>query len=283
MVCQGVSSNFERCKITQVRKTKFKGVEIGYTRQGVGETLVLLHGFLEDSSMWNGFVANHPDQFDIVTVDLLGHGYSGCTGYMHTMEEQAEAVLTVLKVEKIEKCVMIGHSMGGYVTLAFADLYQDRLNGFGLFHSTAYRDSEAKKIERERAVNAIMEHPELFVEITIPKLFASYRHDDMKAEIEAAIVLAKAHPTQGIIANARGMKERKDQSDFLRNTSLPVLFVHGNQDPVLSNDLAKDQTRDCEHISAHFLDGVGHMGHLEAPEKSFNAISDFMNELVVNG
>lgn len=274
---------FERCKITKVEKTKFKGVEVGYTRQGVGECLVLLHGFLEDSSMWGGFVTIYSDHFDIITIDLLGHGSSDCTGYLHTMEEQAEAVLTVLNLEKIEKCVMIGHSMGGYITLAFADLYPERLTGFGLFHSTAYPDSEAKKIERERAVNAIMDHPELFVELTIPKLFAANRHDDMKAEIEAAISLAKGHPTQGIIANARGMKVRKDRTDLLRKTSLPVLFVHGNEDPVLPNDLAKDQTCDCKHISAHFLDGVGHMGHFEAPEVSFRAISTFMNQLVVNG
>ncbi len=265
-----------------MRQTQFKDVNIGYSRSGVGNTIVLLHGFLEDSSMWDGFVADHSDQFEIVTVDLLGHGSSDCTGYVHTMEEQAEAVLSVLKIENIERCVMIGHSMGGYVTLAFADQYPDRLTGFGLFHSTAFPDSEAKKIERERAVIAIMDHPELFVELTIPKLFAANRLHAMKVEIDAAINLAKKHPTQGIIANARGMKERKDQSELLRRTSLPVLFVHGNEDPVLSNDLAKEQTRNCNHISAYFLDGVGHMGHLEAPEESFKAISDFMNELVEN-
>lgn len=282
-VCQGVSSNFEGFKITTVRTTRFKRVEVGYTRHGVGECLVLLHGFLEDSSMWDGFVANHSDQFDMITVDLLGHGSSGCTGYVHTMEEQAEAVLTVLKAENIEKCVMIGHSMGGYVTLAFAELYPERLTGFGLFHSTAYRDSEAKKADRERAVNAIMDHPDMFVELTIPRLFASNRHDEMKAEIEAAIDLAKGHSAQGIIANARGMKERKDQSEFLRKSSVPILFVHGNEDPILSNELARKQTLGCSHITTHFMDGVGHMGHSEAPEKCFNAISNFMNELVVNG
>ncbi|MFT4526469.1 MAG: pimeloyl-ACP methyl ester carboxylesterase [Bacteroidia bacterium] len=282
-VCQGVSSNFKRSKITLVKKTKFKGVEVGYTRQGVGECLVLLHGFLEDSSMWGGFVTKHSDQFDIITVDLLGHGTSDCTGYVHKMEEQAEAVLAVLKVEMVEKCVVIGHSMGGYVALAFAELYPARLTGFGLFHSTAYRDSEAKKADRERAVNAIMDHPDLFVEVTIPRLFASNRHDEMKAEIKAVIDLAKGHSPQGIIANARGMKERKDQSELLRNASVPVLFVHGNEDPVLPNELAQKQTQGCKHITTHFIDNVGHMGHLEAPEKCFNAISSFMNSFIING
>ena len=278
-----IVSNFERFKITMVQKTKFKGVDVGYTRHGVGECLVLLHGFLEDSSMWDGFVADHSNQFDIITIDLLGHGSSDCTGYIHTMEVQAEAVLAVLKAENIERCAMIGHSMGGYVTLAFAVAYLELLTGFGLFHSTSYPDTEAKKKDRERAVKAIMDHPDLFVELTMPRLFAPSRLAEMKAEIEAAIELAKAHSPQGIIANAKGMKERKDQSEFLRNSSVPVLFVQGNEDPVLSNELAEKQTQGCAHITTHFIDGVGHMGHSEAPEKCFKAISSFMNKLVVNG
>ena len=276
-------STFEGCKITKVKKTKFKGVEVGYTRQGVGETLVLLHGFMEDSSMWDGFVADFTSQFDLITVDLLGHGASGCIGYVHTMEEQAEAVLAVLENEEVEKCVMIGHSIGGYVTLAFAEKFEDRLAGFGLFHSTAYSDTETKKIDRERAVTAIMDHRDLFVELTIPRLFAPSRHEEMKEEIEAAISLAKSHPQQGIIANTRGMKDRLDRSLLLKKATKPVLFVHGNEDPVLSNELAQKQIEDCPNVTAHFIDGVGHMGHLEAPEKCFNAISSFMNEVVVNG
>jgi pimeloyl-ACP methyl ester carboxylesterase len=273
----------ERFKITKVKKTKFKGVEVGYTRQGVGKTLVLLHGFLEDSSMWDGFVADFACQFDLITVDLLGQGASGCIGYVHTMEEQAEAVLAVLENEEVEKCVMIGHSMGGYVTLAFREKFEARLAGFGLFHSTAYPDTEAKKIDRERAVTAIMDHSDLFVELTIPRLFASHKHLEMKEEIKTAISLAKVHPQQGIIANTRGMKDRLDRSELLKKGSMPVLFVQGNEDPVLSNELAQKQIENCPKVTAHFIDDVGHMGHLEAREKCFYAISSFMNEVFVNG
>ena len=265
------------------KKTVYKGAEVGYTRQGVGEPLVLLHGFLEDSSMWDGFVVGHSDQFDLIAIDLLGHGASDCSGYVHTMEEQAEAVLGVLDAEEIEKCVMIGHSMGGYVTLAFAEKFEERLNGFGLFHSTAYPDTEPKKTDRERAVKAIMDHPDLFVELTIPKLFAPSQSEKMHEEMEDAIILAKTHPQQGIIANTRGMKDRVDRSDLLKEISVPVLFIHGNEDPVLSNELAHKQIDSCPNVTAHLLDNVGHMGHLEAPKKCFQTISSFMNQVMVDG
>jgi pimeloyl-ACP methyl ester carboxylesterase len=276
-------STFEGCQITKVKKTKFKGIEVGYTRQGVGKTLVLLHGFLEDSSMWDGFVADFASQFDLITVDLLGHGGSGCIGYVHKMEDQAEAVLAVLESEDVEKCVMIGHSMGGYVTLAFREKFEARLAGFGLFHSTAYPDTEAKKIDRERAVTAIMDHPNLFIEMTIPMLFAPSRREELNAEIDLAIMLAKVHSQQGVIANTRGMKDRLDRSELLKKGSMPVLFVQGNEDLVLSNELAQKQIENCPKVTAHFIDDVGHMGHLEAREKCFYAISSFMNEVFVNG
>jgi pimeloyl-ACP methyl ester carboxylesterase len=276
-------SNFGSLKDIKVKSEKFKGIEIGYIRQGVGEKLVLLHGFLEDSSMWGDFVAAHSDQFDMITIDLIGHGSSGCAGYVHTMEEHAEAVLSVLDKEEVKKCVMIGHSMGGYVTLAFADKFEERLVGFGLFHSTAYPDTEPKKVDRERAVAAIIDRPDLFVELTIPRLFPPSQHEEMNMQIEAAIDIAKTHPQQGVIANMRGTKDRKDRSELLKSSLLPVLFIHGNEDPVLSNQLAKKQIENCPNVTSHFIDNVGHMGHLEAPEKCFNAISSFMKKVVVNG
>jgi pimeloyl-ACP methyl ester carboxylesterase len=277
------AANFVRFKITMTRRTTFKGVGVGYTRQGVGDTLVLLHGFLEDAGMWHGFVESYRDRFDIICVELLGNGVSDCTGYLHTMEEHAEAVLAVLEAEQVEKCTMIGHSMGGYVTLAFARKYPEKLAGYGLFFSTAYPDSERKKEDRERAVEAIKKHRDLFVEMTIPRLFNQERLEEFKADVAEYITGAKKQPGQGIVANTRGMKDRLDQTAILRDSKRPVLFIHGNSDPVLPNDLALKQVDGCDHINTLFLDGVGHMGHLEAPELCFPAIAEFIESVTVNG
>lgn len=256
---------------------------MGYSRHGVGESLVLIHGFLEDASMWDGFVEEYQDRFDIICVHLLGNGVSGCTGYVHSMEEQAEAIMAVLRAEKIEKCTMIGHSMGGYVTLAFAEKYLENLSGFGLFFSTALPDSEEKKLDRERAAEAIMKHKDLFIEMTIPRLFNPDGIEKFEQDINDCITGAKLQPKQGIVANTRGMKDRQNRINVLRDPKLPILFVHGNSDPVLPNDLAAEQVKDCDHISSHFLHGVGHMGHIEAPERSFSPIVQFMETVTVNG
>jgi pimeloyl-ACP methyl ester carboxylesterase len=124
----------------------FKNCPVFFTDQGEGPALVLLHGFLEDSSIFGNLMAGLSDDFRIVTIDLPGHGQSGILGYVHTMEDMAEAVNTVLSGLQIADCMMVGHSMGGYVALAFAALYPQSLLALGLFHSSAAADSEAKNL-----------------------------------------------------------------------------------------------------------------------------------------
>ena len=117
--------------------------------------MVLLHGFLFSSGIWHDLAASLARSYRVICIDLPGHGESGCFGYVHSMELMAQAVKAVLDQLRLKRYVMAGHSMGGYVALAFAELYPDNLRGLALFHCTAYPDTAEKRHERERAANLI--------------------------------------------------------------------------------------------------------------------------------
>lgn len=253
----------------------FKNSTVFFTVEGSGPTLVLLHGFLEDSSIFSSMAEQLSDRFRVVSIDLPGHGQSGTLGYVHTMEDMAGAVKAVLDELHVEQCVMVGHSMGGYVSLAFAEHHPAMLSGMGLFHSTATADSEAKKTDRQRAIDLVMRNAHSFIAAAVPGLFAEaskYRLKDGIAQLTARV---QTFPSQGIVANLRGMMQRSDRTAVLQALDIPTLFIHGTEDPVISSEVIRAQAARVKQGTYVELEGVGHMGYLEAPDLCLSAIRTF--------
>ena len=138
-----------------MKQTQFKNTQISYSDTGKGNAIVLLHGFLENKEMWDFYIPEFAKRNRVIAIDLLGHGKSECLGYVHTMEDHADAVHAVLSELRIRKAIFVGHSMGGYVSLAFAELYPENIKGLVLLNSTARADNEERKINRDRAVKAV--------------------------------------------------------------------------------------------------------------------------------
>ncbi len=262
---------------------EFRNSPIFFTVQGEGPALVLLHGFLEDGRIFDHLAAHLAHDFRIVVIDLPGHGRSATLGYLHTMDDMAEAVLAVLDHLAIDLCVMVGHSMGGYVTLAVAEHHPVRLHAIGLFHSTATADSEAKKVDRQRAIDLVMRSPEAFIAAAIPGLFAEASRPALHAEIQTLIARACEYPSQGIVANIRGMMQRPDRTHVLGSIAMPVLILHGEEDAVIPTDSISLQATlpaDCSFLP---IKGIGHMGYLEAPELCLSAIHGFVEQVFEHG
>lgn len=262
---------------------KFRNSLIHYDLVGKGPPIVLIHGFLEDSRMWGSLSELLSAEYAVLTIDLPGHGQSDCLNYVHTMDEMAEALSAVISAEKIERPVMVGHSMGGYVMLAYAEKFGTDLGGIGLFHSTGFPDSAQKRKDRERAIVAAMKRPDLYAEMTIPNLFDPERAVELQRQIEASVEMAKQQPVQGIVANLRGMMKRPDRTSVFRSLSVPKLFVHGINDPVLELEKARKQTENVPDLTHEFLSDVGHMGHLEAPEQVSDIFKKFMKTCIDHG
>jgi pimeloyl-ACP methyl ester carboxylesterase len=255
--------------------TTFKQKKIHFTDQGKGEAIVFLHGFTEDSVIWKKFASRLEKKFRIICPDLPGHGKSECISSVHTMELQAEAILQVLDHLRIKKCLMVGHSMGGYVTQAFAGKYPGRLKGFVIFHSHCFADSAQEKKNRTRTVEVVRADRFGFVASFIPGLFPDESRARFRKEINALVKRAKGFPKEGIIAAIKGMRERKDQADMLRSTGLPVLFILGMKDPKAPVAKFWDMISLPAHSESLILRDCGHMGYIEYPDATLEALKHF--------
>jgi len=257
---------------------KFQKKSINYTDAGKGKTIVLLHGFTESLKIWTSFVTRLSKKYRVITIDLPGHGKSDCIGKIHSMELMAEVVFTVLKKLKAGKCLMAGHSMGGYVTLAFAAKYPEMLRGICIFHSHCFSDTGAEKENRNRTIAIVNQDKFSYVAQFIPSLFPVEIHKKFSGQIERLIRRASKMTNEGVVAAIEGMKIREDQSDVLKNTTLPVLFILGQKDS------RAPAARIWEMISLPavsetlLLRECGHMGYIEAPDETFNSLICFIRK-----
>lgn len=256
--------------------TIYKNTTISFTDQGKGTAIVLLHGFLENKSMWHSISEELVSKHRIVAVDLLGHGASDCLGYIHTMEDQADMVHHVLHELKIRKAIFIGHSMGGYVALAFAELYPDNVKALLLLNSTSRADSDERKTNRERAIIAVKQNYSAFVRMSITNLFNEDNRARFAETIESVKLEALKTPLQGIVAALEGMKIRKDREVILHFGPFPILLVLGKKDGVLLYDENADQVANTKAKLITFPDG--HMSHIENQKEVIAEIKHFIKK-----
>lgn len=254
----------------------YKNTAIHYTDQGKGNAVVFLHGFLENKEMWTSTASICSKHKRVLTIDLLGHGKSGCIGYIHTMEDQADMVFSLLSHLKLRKVSLIGHSMGGYVALAFAELYPDSVRHLILLNSTARADSTSRKENRDRAIKAVKNNNNTFVRIAINNLFSDKNQKKLQKEIQQLVSEAQKTPIQGIIAALEGMKIRIDREVLLHFSPYPKLFIAGTSDSIVSLEESKNQTENSETILK--IVNSGHMSLLEEPEEINQIITNFIKK-----
>ncbi|MBB4801149.1 pimeloyl-ACP methyl ester carboxylesterase [Flavobacterium nitrogenifigens] len=251
----------------------YKNTKISYTDIGKGNAIVLLHGFLENKKMWTEYADFFSKTHRVITIDLLGHGESDPLGYVHEMEENANVVNEVLEFLKIEKAIILGHSMGGYVGLAFAELYPQKIQKLVLQNSTSREDSSEKKTNRTRAIKAVKQNYVSFVSLAIANLFSENNRTRLAEEIEKVKTEALKTPLQGIVASLEGMKIRKDREWLLQENRFPVLLILGKKDPVLNYEESISQIEDTTAELVSFEDG--HMSHIENKEELKTILLDF--------
>ncbi len=255
----------------------FKGVNIKVMDEGTGIPVVLLHGYLESSEIWLSFSEELKKKFRIIRIDLPGHGDSGILDKSHTMDMMAETVRFVLDALFIDKCVIIGHSMGGYVSLAFADNYPERLLGYSLFHSTPFADTQEKRLSRNREIELVKQHKkDLIINTNIPKLFADDNHELLKNEIDRSTMIARKTSEEGIIAALEGMKLRPERSEIIKKSPVPFLLILGRKDSHIPYEKVKTKLELNQSGELMVLENSGHMGFVEEPEKSAVIIQSFV-------
>ena len=241
--------------------TQFKKTSIHYSITGEGKCVVLLHGFLLNTKIWSGLIPLLSKKNKVLAIDLPGHGKSDCIDEIHSMELLANLVNFILEENNITSANLLGHSMGGYVALAFAEKKPENLKGLCLMNSTSRADSDEKKTNRDRAIEAVKNNYKTFVRISVSNLFKPSNRLILTKEIKEVTKEALKTPLQGIVAALEGMKNRPDRETLLSETSFKKMMIIGKEDPALDYNSLIEQTQNSDIKVVEFPDG--HMSHIE--------------------
>ena len=240
---------------------------------------MLLHGFAEDGEVWKYQTEFLKDHCQLIIPDLPGSGLSPFNNQLNTIDDYAEAVKAILDNEKISNCILIGHSMGGYIALAIAEKYPQLLKAFGLFHSTAFADTEEKKQIRLKAIDFINTNgAATFIKTTTYNLFAQPYKTNHPEQIEALIERGSSFTNQALIQYYHAMINRPDRTTVLKNAGIPILFIIGEHDVAVPLQSSLQQCHLPSKSFIHILENSGHMGLWEETAKANKILLDFIKQ-----
>jgi pimeloyl-ACP methyl ester carboxylesterase len=251
--------------------------------------VVLIHGFAEDGTVWKHQVAALRGKYRLLVPDLPGSGLSplptgGGTGTdplsggASSIETFAELIHALLRHEAVDRCCMIGHSMGGYITLAFAERYPEYLWGWGLFHSTAFEDSAEKKQTRRRSIAFIQENGAMpFLRQSTPKLFADRFKLEQPQEVEALLRRNERFGPDVLVNYYEAMLRRPDRREVLAGSAVPVLLIIGKRDNAVPLKESLELVSLAEMTFVYIMDQAAHMGMWEAVPEANKALDEYLD------
>ena len=238
---------------------------LNYEISGKGkENLVMLHGFMENLMIWEDLEARLSNDFTLIKIDLPGHGLSKMYAEIHSMELMAEEVKKVTDQLGLKNFHLLGHSMGGYVSLAFAELFSDDLKSLTLFFSTYFADDDEKKEQRQKSLRIIKEAFPTYVSAGIPNLFNPNEKDTLEGKMNFAKKIALSTKNEGVLAAVKGMIGRTDKKLVLENFDGKILVIAGKHDRAINVEKTIENLPDQTNIKSYILD-CGHNGHWEKP------------------
>jgi len=247
------------------------------------KTIVLLHGYLETLYIWSEFSDMLKQNFRVITLDLPGHGLSGNapadenSEIVNTMEFDAEVVKEVLDKSGVSEAYIAGHSMGGFVAMKCCRMYPSTFRGLILFNSHPFAESDADLITRKREISVI-EAGKLgtIAELSIPKMYCKDNLRRLDDKISETLELCETHDPDGIIASIKGMHRREDMQEFLSNISIPVLFISGSDDTIISAETFNRLREQYPAIKFVLFDKCGHNSFIEKMEESYEQVCQFL-------
>lgn len=254
-------------------KILYNNTPIFYTLKGQGPAVVFLHGFLEDSSMWQAILSCCKDKRTLA-IDFPGHGKSGNYEAIYTMQEMAQVVKAVLDKHKIETATLVGHSMGGYVALSMSQHFPSYVNKLILLNSTPLPDSPERLKNRQQAIRLLNQQPERFTSLAIESLFDQESLETLSPTIKTLQSNAAKINPQGVISAVKGMMARPDSTALLARLTIPKVIIASLKDPIIS---ARQMATLSLNAGAEFavLPG-GHMSTYEQPDRVRELMAYFL-------
>lgn len=262
----------------EVSDPRFSGTF--YHRSGQGFPIFLIHGFGEDSRIWENQL-KLTERYTVYKPDLPGSGNSALLDSTSSIDELAAWILAILDQEGLDQVIMLGHSMGGYITLAFAHLFPERLKAFGLLHSTAFADDEAKIENRRKSIKLIEnDGKDVFLKAMIPNLYSEQSRKLIPEIIQSHLAMSLNLDSKTLIAYYQAMIYRLDRSETLLHTNSPVLFVIGEDDQVILLAQSLMQCHLPKVSKVKVMQGIGHTSMNECPEELNECLINFCDEVL---
>lgn len=250
---------------------------IRYRLSGQGPAVILVHGYLESLEVWDGIAPELEERYTVLRIDLPGHGRSVCRQQTISMELMADCIGAAMISLDIKRAFMLGHSMGGYATLAFAERYPGRLSGFCLLHSSPNADSAEKRRGRMGDAEAVRNGGKReLVSRSIPRLFASQNLLRMSGWVDRFIAIGLSTADEGIVGALNGMAQRPDRNHVVENADVPVLFIFGRHDNLITMEMVEQLLERHKKARAVILNSSGHMGFVEEKRQTTEAIMSFL-------
>lgn len=250
-----------------------EAADVFYTDHGEGFPVILIHGFCETHEVWSRFGKQLANDFRVISVDLPGFGQSTPLPDNFSVADAASAIRKLLTSLKIKQCIPIGHSLGGYVTLAMVNQQPELFSAFGLFHSTAYADSDERKASRNKVIEFVTKNGvEPFIETFIPPLFYDKAHPDIPAAVKMALQTRQAT----LIGYAKAMRDRPDLTGVIQKFNKPIIFVAGEKDTVIPVETLQKQAKLATKSNLHIVRDAAHMGMFEKETDTVNLIHSFL-------
>jgi len=270
-----IQKNFNSMK----KSISYNKKKLSYKMLGKGQTVVLIHGFAEDREIWNELLPAIENKYQLILPDLPGSGESDLTDDI-SIESMGDWVEYILKAENITKASIIGHSMGGYITLSMVEKNPGIITAFGLFHSTAYADNEEKKAARRKSIKFIESHGSSdFIQQALPPLCSEKFRNEQPLKVEELLKRYNNFNPLALIKYYEAMILRPDRTEVLKKTDKPILFIVGKHD----NTIPFDSAMTLVHLPAlsyiHILENSGHMGMIEEPDKCIHILTNFLDDL----
>ncbi|MGD0342588.1 MAG: alpha/beta fold hydrolase [Bacteroidales bacterium] len=250
---------------------------IFYNDIGAGKTIVLLHGYLETSAVWDSFAGKLAKEFRVIIPDIPGHGKSDIFDEVHSMEFIAMVIKELLIDLGIKKICLTGHSLGGYATLAFAEMYPDLLSGYCLFHSHPLADAPEALEKREREINLVLAgKKDLIYPDNVSKMFATANLDKFSSALQRSKQIASSVSGEGIIAVLKGMMARPSRLSVMEKGQVPCLWILGRMDNYINCDVIQTKVKLPPNAEVVILENSGHLGFIEEEDLSVKILGSFV-------
>ena len=249
-----------------------------FKEKGIGPPLVFIHGFCETHEIWNDFVDCFTTDFRVLTPDLPGFGKSEMLPTPFTIDDVGNSVARWLMDLQISSALIIGHSLGGYVTLSLTALHPELVRGFGLFHSTVFADSEEKRENRNRIIQFVQKNGvQPYIDSFVPGLF----FDKSSPALQTIHDIASQTKLQPLIGYSQAMRDRQDRSVLLKN-EIPKILIAGVEDTLIAIQISREMAKIALNSSFFEMKGTAHMGFFEAKNECQMVTKRFAHEIFFN-